>query len=165
MATCITFGFFRLGPDHDVGYYRPLGMHPPSASSSVPPLQIFPHYDSTLSSSQYGLTPLSIRGPTPIGGGTLPGNVFAFVLGKLFVRTDGGPSLIDASQMAVIPAEAGPPLSTDESLFPQFSASYVLGFGRITPDRYTLLDHSIVIAVSMSQHVRDGVKRFEVACV
>jgi hypothetical protein len=165
MATCLTFGFFKLGADYDVGYYRTVGVHPPPVSSSLSPLQIYPHYDSCLSSARYALTSVSIRGPSPLHYGTLPENAFAFVVGSLFVRTDGGPSLIDASQMTVVPAEAGPPLSTDDSLFPQFAASYIVGFGCIAADRYTLLDHSVVIAVTMSQHVRDSVKTFEVACV
>ena len=71
MASCLTFGFFKLGVDPDVGYYRTVGVHPPPASSSVSPLLIYPHYESA----------------------------FAFVVGSLFVRTDGGPSLIDASIM------------------------------------------------------------------
>ena len=45
--------------------------------------------------------------------------VFKFVVGSLFTMTDGGLSLIDdASHMRVISAEAGPPLSTDNSSFP-----------------------------------------------
>ena len=71
MASCLTLGFFKLGVDPDIGYYRTVGVHPPPASSSVSPLLIYPHYESA----------------------------FAFVVGSLFVRTDGGPSLIDASQM------------------------------------------------------------------
>ena len=163
MASCLTFGFFRLGVDPDVGYYRTVGMHPPSASSLVSPLQIFPHYESCISSARCALTPVSIRGPHPLRDGTMPDNTFMFVVGSLFVRTDGGPSLIDASQMTVIAAEAGPPHSTDERLFPQFAVSYILGFGSIASDRYVLPDRSIVTAVRLSQHVRNGVKTFAVA--
>ena len=163
MASCLTFGFFMLGVDPDVGYYRTVGVHPPSPSSSVSPLQIYPHYESSISSARRALTPVSIRGPHPLRQGTMPDNAFVFVVGSLFVRTDGGPSLIDASQMTVIAAEAGPPHSTDERLFPQFAASYILGFGCIASERYLLPDRSVVIAVRLSQHVRDGVKTFALA--
>ena len=42
----LTFGFFKLSVDPDVGYYRTVGMHPPPASLSVSPLLIYPHYES-----------------------------------------------------------------------------------------------------------------------
>ena len=143
-----------------------VGMHPPSVASSVFPLQIYPHYESTLLSTQYALTLVSIQGPSPIHSGTLCKNMFTFVVGSLFVCTNGGLSLIDASQMTVIPAKVPPPpLSTDNSLFPQFAVSYVVGFGHITADRYTLFDHLFIIAITMLQHVRDSVKTFEVVWV
>ena len=65
----LTFGFFKLGVDPDVGYYRTVGVHPPPASFSVSSLLIYPHYESA----------------------------FAFIVGSLFVRTDSGPSLIDVA--------------------------------------------------------------------
>ena len=44
----------------------------------------------------------------------------------MYVRDDSEPSRIDANHMPVVPAEAGPPLATDETLFPPFPASNMM---------------------------------------
>lgn len=83
------------------------------------------------------MLPVSIRSLSPLLGELLkellPENAFAQVIIHVYVQADNRTTLIDAHHW-VIPAEAGPPLTTDDTLFPECPDSYFVASSHVAGD-------------------------------
>ena len=157
MSYCKIMGFFKLEGSHRL---LPTPALPLPAGS--PPL-LFPHYFSTISSFQNNLAFASIRGPGPLNTNVFHANTFVFLIGRVFVQTRRRQCLIDATHMHVVP----PNTTACECLpnLPAFRASYIRGLGSVSGQAQILPDGSKTFPVSLSQVVRDGMKRFQIVFV
>ena len=136
--------------------------HPPADHT---PISIYTHYKSRISCTTHSLLDVSIQSPTPVQGNLIPHNAFVFVVGPVCVRNVGERSVLDADHMEIIPADAGPPLATDESLFAQFPASNIDAVGIIADGCYRMLDQTYILPITITQFVRSGVHSFCIAFV
>ena len=158
------FGFFNVAHGFRFAFYIPCTDDDAPAADHTP-ISIYTHYKSTISSTTHGLLDVSIRSPTPLQGNLIPHNAFVFVVGPVCVRNEGEPSVLDADHMEIIPADAGPPLATDESLFAQFPASNIDAVGVLADGSYRMPDRSYVLPITITQFVRSGVHSFRIAFV
>lgn len=149
------FGFFNVGVGHHVEFYRNSDRH----------LEMYAIYDAHITNEQEALRQVMIRAPAPIHEGIIPDNAFALVLGPVCIRGERQHSIIDANQMEVIPAEAGPPLSDDVDLFPAFPASYIIGVGNRAGPHYRLPDGKFAFPVAMAEFVRGRSRSFRLTYV
>ena len=167
MSSCRVFAFINVGYDYAFRCYEPpVGAPPPSAEYN--PVAMFRHYRSVMSCEDATSLPVSIRPPLPGSGRLYPYNSTVYIVGDLFVRTDGALSLIDASQMYTLPVTALSSLQCDGTVsqyISSFPPPYVDVFGSISSGRCLLSDGSALIFVDVSQYVRNRIMVFQLASV
>ena len=144
-----------LHPAH--GQRHPLANHTP--------ILIYIHYKSRISCTTHGLLDMSIQSPTPLQGNLIPHNAFISVVGPVCIRNIGECSVLNADHMEIIPANAGPPLTTNESLFAQFPASNIDAVGILADGSYRMPDQTYILPITISQFVCSGIHYFCIAFI
>jgi hypothetical protein len=163
-SACFVYGFFNIGEGVQFAYQEALPEED-GANFIMPPVAIYIRYSSALSNAAHAVVPVSVRSPLPLPAAVVPANTFVYVAGRMSVRPGDRPTLIDAHDIVIIPADAGPPLSTDETLYPQSPATRVVACGRVSGNAFTLPDLTLVIPVRISQIVWGRQRAFVIGCV
>jgi hypothetical protein len=168
MSLCKVTGFFRIAGGLRITLYH---RHPyltdgastPSTTASDDTEYRFAHYNSTISSTRRPITFADIRAPEPINDDILSTKLVMFVMGTVFLQSGTRPSIIDATYLQVFPGDPNRP--NYHSSIPRFPATHINAIGTIARRHSVQHDGSKTFTITISQFVREGVKRFKLASI
>lgn len=126
------------------------------------PGQWFAFYHSTIACCDDSLLVANIRVRHDPDEDIYPDKSILFLIGKAFIRP-GGASLIDVAHAEVVPGNSR--FAGYENSAPQFFFPYFFSVGTISGEERMLDDRSLVVAVAISDFIRNETRSFHLMFV
>jgi hypothetical protein len=159
---CHVAGYFTIGRRVRYAFYTrtPTPNSDPADNTMLP---LFAHYDCAVTGKTGATTPAEIRSAQPIRNDVHTPGTVVFVLGNIYVRTGGIPSIIDAVHMYALP---GDPETASYSLsVPKTTTTHFSANGRTCTTTEMSDDGTKSFVLSVSQYVRQSTKTFRILSV
>jgi hypothetical protein len=168
MSYCDVTGFFRIAGGLQIALYQQhpyiTGVSSPETSTpSQDGLLRFTHYNSTISATSKPVAFADICAPDPINNDIVPTKAMVFLIGSVFLQSGSCPSIIDATFMQIFPGDVNAPMY--HNTVPRFPATYIDAIGTVSRRHTILQDGSRAFTITISQFVRDSIKRFKLTYV
>jgi hypothetical protein len=117
----------------------------------------FAYYDTVVTLKDDSFTSAVLRIPCSCADDVQKDGTLVHVIGSVFIDMDSKLSLIDATQIKIIPSDAS-------SLFPPSAAffnSHIECLGRVSGKAYALKDNSVVFPVAVTVSVHGEMRVFQ----
>jgi hypothetical protein len=155
-SSCIVSGFFNLTSGNRVlirNHYNVVPNQTPTLNGTH-----YAFYDSLITCGDDSFASAVIRVPCPLSDVVRPDGTVAYIIGSAFIQTGEKTTLIDATRVTYIPAEAS-------SFFPPVSAFFAAHFdclGSVCGEPYILKDRFIVFPIAISVFVHNEMRSFQI---